>query len=63
MDSVTSAATPLIGRDAETQAIDDLLEHVHERGGSLVVRGGSGGAADFIAGAARWSALRAGAAG
>ena len=35
-------STPLIGRDTETQVLDDLLDHVRDHGGSLVVSGEPG---------------------
>jgi DNA-binding CsgD family transcriptional regulator len=34
--------TSLIGREAETHMLGDLLDHVHDRGGSLVVSGEPG---------------------
>ncbi len=37
-----SEVTSLLGRESETRVLDDLFDHVHEHGGSLVVSGGPG---------------------
>jgi len=37
-----TTSTPLFGRDTETQVLDDLLDHVRDHGGSLVVSGEPG---------------------
>jgi hypothetical protein len=42
MDRTMPATTSLFGREVELQAIDDLLDHVRDSGGSLVVSGGPG---------------------
>jgi DNA-binding CsgD family transcriptional regulator len=42
MDRAMPAATPLFGRELETQRLDDLFDHVHDHGGSLVVSGDPG---------------------
>ena len=36
------ATTSLFGRESETQVLGDLLDHVHDHGGSLVISGGPG---------------------
>jgi ABC-type transport system involved in cytochrome c biogenesis ATPase subunit len=33
---------PLVGRDREIRVLDDVLDHINERGGALVVRGEAG---------------------
>lgn len=42
MDQANPAASPLIGRELETQVLADLLDRVRARGGSLVVTGEPG---------------------
>ncbi len=41
-DDTMLATAPLFGREIETQMLGDLLDHVHDRGGSLVVSGEPG---------------------
>jgi DNA-binding CsgD family transcriptional regulator len=36
------SASSLLGRESQLHAIDELFDHVHDRGGSLVVSGGPG---------------------
>src|SRR5580658_5696599 len=42
MDHAKPAVTGLLGREAEMQALGDLLDHVRDRGGSLMLSGESG---------------------
>ena len=42
MDRAMPAFTLLFGRESEMQVLDDLLDHIHDRGRSLVVSGGPG---------------------
>jgi DNA-binding CsgD family transcriptional regulator len=42
MDQAMQAGTSLFGRDGEMRVLADLLDHVSDRGGALVVRGGPG---------------------
>jgi len=51
----------LIGRGAETKIIDSLVDHVKERGGSLIVRGEPGIGKSALLGHARQRALDLGA--
>jgi predicted ATPase len=42
MEWAMTAATPLFGRELETQVLAGLLDNLRRRGGSLVVRGEPG---------------------